>query len=339
MHHTKTTWAAPYNRGTVNRALLIGLAAATLAFAPAGHAQDAKAWLDSQSLEGAESKAFQEFEIVVARVPGAKDPAAAAERVVILRQGKPQWQSGPKDAEPGTHWVIHSVGRDLDGDGQPDVHFSGRLNGAVTHYVYRLKPQVRKIASYAAGQVGGGEFLDLPGRKAAAMISADDSSANVFAPYANSYFPLVVLEVSPKGRFQFANDLMQSRLPGQPPPVCTQPPATANPWLKERCAEFATSRRQARTTDIKARLAEIKSTRAADKLKWEDYYATGVLAAVSAEMNRYAYTGHGAAGYNWLETIWPGNDAIKLKFVSALRQSQAKSAFAEDLKGLASDYK
>ena len=323
----------------MNRALLIGLAAATLALAPAGYAQDAKAWLDSQSLEGAESKAFQEFEAVVARVPGAKDPATAAERVVIFKQGKPQWQSGPKDAEPGTHWVIHSIGRDLDGDGQPDVHFSGHLNGAVTHHVYRLKPQVRKVASYPAGQVSGGEFLDLPGRKAPVMISADDSSANVFAPYANSYFPLVVLEVSPKGRFQFANDLMQSHLPAQPPPVCAQPAATANPWLKERCAEYVSSRRQARTTDIKARLAEIKSTRAADKLKWEDYFASGVLAAVSAEMNRYAYTGHGAAGYNWLETIWPGNDAVKLKFVSALRQSQAKSAFAEDLKGLASDYK
>jgi len=62
-----------------------------------------------------------------------------------------------------------------------------------------------------------------------------------------------------------------------------------------------------------------------------------VLAAVSAEMNRYTYTGHGNAGYNWLETVWPGNDAIKLKLVSTLRQTQAKSAFAEDLKRLALD--
>lgn len=325
----------------MSRAARIGgaLVAATLAAAAPAHADDAKAWLESQSLEGADAKSFQEFEVVVARVAGAKDPVAAAERVVILKQGKPQWQSGPKDAEPGAHWVIHSVGRDLDGDGQPDVHVSSHLNNAATHHIYRLKPQVRKVASYAAGNVGGGEFLDIPGRKLPVMISADDSSANVFAPYANSYFPLVVLEVNAKGRFEFAKELMQSRLPGQPPPVCAQPPATANPWLKERCAEYVTSRRQARTNDIKARLAEIKSTRAADKLKWEDYYGTGVLAAVSAEINRYTYTGHGSAGFNWLETIWPGNDAIKLKFVSALRQSQAKSAFAEDLKGLASDYR
>ena len=58
-------------------------------------------------------------------------------------------------------------------------------------------------------------------------------------------------------------------------------------------------------------------------------------AAVSAEMNRYTYTGHGDAGYNWPETVWPGNDAIKVKLVGTLRQTQAKSAFAEDLKRLA----
>ena len=67
---------------------------------------------------------------------------------------------------------------------------------------------------FSAGSVGGGDFLDVPGRKAPVMISADDSSANAFAPYANSYFPVVILEVGPKGRMQFARDLMQSRLPG-----------------------------------------------------------------------------------------------------------------------------
>ncbi len=321
---------------------LAALAFAALAAAvPTAKAQDAKAWLESQGLEAADAKAFNEFDVIVARVPGAKEPAAAQQRVVILKQGKPLWQS-PKESEPATTWTIHSVGRDLDGDGQPDVHVSSYTNGAhccTTHHVYRLKPQVKKVAAYAAGNIGGGEFIDVPGRKVPVMVSADDSSANAFAPYASSYFPLVILEVNPKGRFEFAKDLMQSRLPAQPPPVCAQPAATGNPWLKERCNEYVTSRRQARTTDIKTRLAEIKSTRAADKLKWEDYYASGVLAAVSAEVNRYTYTGHGSAGFSWMETVWPGNDAIKLRFVSTLRQAQGKSVFAEDLKALASEYR
>jgi len=41
---------------------------------------------------------------------------------------------------------------------------------------------------------------------------------------------------------------------------------------------------------------------------------------------------------NWLETVWPGNDAVKTKFVTTLRQTQAKSVFAEDLKSIASGY-
>lgn len=305
-------------------------------------AQDAKTWLESQGLATGEVKSYQEFEAVVARVKGATDPKATEERVVVLKQGKPLWQSNPKETDPGSKWTIHSIGRDLDGDGQPDMHFSSHSGGAqccTTHHVLRLKPQVKRLAAYSAGSVGGGDFLEIAARKAPVMISADDSSANAFAPYANSYFPVMILEVGPKGRLQFARELMQSRLPGMPPPVCATPTAAANPWLKERCGEYTSSRRNERSKQIQSRLAAIKSGRSADKLKWEDYFENGVLAAVSAEINRYTYTGHGNAGMLWLEQVWPGNDSVKVKFVNTLRQTQSKSVFAEDLKSLASDYR
>ena len=318
--------------------ILLALGAA---LALPAQAQDANAWLESQGLEG-DTKTFQDLEVVHARVKGAKDPKAAEERVAVLRQGKVLWQTGPKDGDPGSKWTVHSVGRDLDGDGHPnEMHvssFSGGAHCCTTHHVIRLKPQVRRLASYSAGNVGGGEFIDVPQRKAPVMISADDSSAFAFAPYANSYFPMMILEVGPKGRLQFARDLMQSRLPGQPPPICTNPAAAKNLWLKERCGEYNGLRRQERTRQIKERLASVKANRAADKIKWEDYFENGVLAAVSAEMNRFTYTGHGHAGVNWLETVWPGNDAIKVRFVNTLRQTQAKSVFADDLRGLASNY-
>ena len=126
------------------------LALLVLAVSLHSNAQDAKTWLQSQNLEGEPKGGFQDFEAVVARVPGAKDAASAAERVVILKQGKPVWQSGPKDAEPGSRWTVHSLGRDLDSDGQPDVHFSSHGNAGqccTVHHVYRLKPQVRKVAN------------------------------------------------------------------------------------------------------------------------------------------------------------------------------------------------
>ncbi len=315
---------------------LIALAAAL----PAA-AQDSKSWLESQGLEASATKEFQEFEAVVARAKGAADAAAAEERVVVFRQGKPVWQSNAKDKpETPERYTLHALGRDFDGSGQPQLHFSGFTGGAhccTTHYVYRLKPQVRRHAAYPANNVGGTDFIDLPGRKTPVMITADDSTANVFAPFSNSYFPLVILEVSPKGRFQFAQDLMRTRLPGMAPPVCAQPAATANPWLKERCAEFTGAARKARSGDIQDKLREIKRERSADKIKWEDYVATGVLSAVAAEMNRYAYTGFAAAGMNWLDSVWPGNDRVKVAFLQKLRESRAKSVFAEDLRVLATD--
>jgi hypothetical protein len=319
----------------------IALAAVALLAALPAAAQDAKAWLEAHGLEPVDIKAYQEFEIAIAREKGANDPKAAQDRVVVLRNGKPLWQSNPKETEPGSKWTVHTLGRDLDGDGNPDLHLSSHSGGpncCTTHHVLRLKPQVRRLAAYSAGNVGGGEFIEIPGRKTAVMISADDSSAYAFAPYASSYFPMMILEIGPRGRLQFARDLMQTRLPGMAPPICTQPATSSNLWLKERCAEYLTSRRKERTEQIKKRLQDLKASRSADKLKWEDYFENGVLAAVSAEMNRYAYTGHGNAAYNWLETIWPGNDAVKVKFVNTLRQTQSKSAFAGDLKALATPH-
>src|SRR5262249_34297780 len=124
---------------------------ASLAFAGTAFAQDSKAWLESQGLESTESKEFQDFEVVIAHVKGATDPKAMEERVVLFNKGKVAWQSGPKDSDPGSRWKIFSLGRDLDGDGQPDMHvsaFTGGANCCTTHFVYRIKPKVARVAAY-----------------------------------------------------------------------------------------------------------------------------------------------------------------------------------------------
>src|SRR5258705_1528354 len=181
----------------MRRQMVTIAAAIALAAAPHAVAQDSKAWLEKENLDAADTKPFQEFEAVIAKPKGGGEQRAA-----IFKQGKPAWQSTPKDTDPGSRWTILSIGRDLDGNGQPDVHFSTNTGGATcctTHHVYQLKPQGKRLAAYQAGSMGGGDFIDVPGRKAAVMVSADDSSANAFAPYANSYFPLLILEVGTNG--------------------------------------------------------------------------------------------------------------------------------------------
>src|ERR1700694_858025 len=102
------------------------LFAVGLAVAFPAAAQDSKAWLESQNLDALDTKTFQEFDVVVARLKGAKDAKDGEDRVIIFAKGKPAWQSNPKETDPGSRWTVHSIGRDLDGDGQPDVHFSSR---------------------------------------------------------------------------------------------------------------------------------------------------------------------------------------------------------------------
>ena len=87
-------------------------------------AQDPGTWLESQGLEASDTKTFEEFVAVVAHVKGPTDPAAGAERVVVFRQGKPVLETSAKEAPAGSRWSIRSIGRDLDGDGEPDLHLS-----------------------------------------------------------------------------------------------------------------------------------------------------------------------------------------------------------------------
>ena len=115
----------------------------------------------------------------------------------------------------------------------------------------------------------------------------------------------MILEVGPKGRMQFARDLMQTRLPGH-----AAARVRAARSRRQPVAEGALRRvhgRAAASAPSRSRRGWRASRRArsADKLKWEDYFENGVLAAVSAEMNRYTYTGHGNAACNWLEKVWP----------------------------------
>src|SRR5438128_2047373 len=103
--------SSPKDRIDMKRMLF----ALTLATALPAGAQDAQAWLESQGLVAVDAKPFQDMEVVVARLKGAKDAKTGEERVAIIVKGKPVWQSNPKETDPGSSWTIHAVGKDLDG--------------------------------------------------------------------------------------------------------------------------------------------------------------------------------------------------------------------------------
>ena len=310
---------------------------AILAAALPAAAQEAKSQLEAQGLEVLDTKTFQDFEVLAAKVKGAKDGATAQSRIVIFQAGKKPVEITDKDIAVASQVEIKSVGRDLNGDGQPDLLFSAFSGGAhccLTYYVYSLKPKIAKLAAYASGNSGATGFVDIPGRKKPVVFSADDTSAHAFTNYAGSVFPMVVLEVGDKGRFVFAQDLMKSKLPGMPPPVCKMEGVKLETFQQRVCDEYASAKRKARSAKIKAQLDDIKVGRDHGKVPWDDYWKTGMMAEMAGEMDRYAYTGHGAAGFGWLDSVWPGNDAVKAKFVAMYNENKAKSQFAEDMKAL-----
>jgi hypothetical protein len=138
----------------MRQALLVLALAAALPCA----AQEPKTWLDAHNLEALEQKAVEDLEVVVARNKGAKNPKDGEDRVVVFAKGKPVWQSNPKETDPGSKWTLHAVGRDLNGDGRPDMHFSSHSGGpqcCTSHHVLTLQAQVKRLAGYSAGCVGG----------------------------------------------------------------------------------------------------------------------------------------------------------------------------------------
>ena len=318
-------------------ALFAFILAAAVSAAAQAPVPEVVAQLDAAGLDVDKSLAYEDLVAVVAYVKGAKDPVAAQQRLIVFKQAKKVWESTDKEVPAGSRIELKSMGRDLTGDGQPDLLFSVFSGGAhccLTYFVHSLKPRIAKVAAFASGNTGATGFVDIPGRKKPVAFSADDTSAYAFTSYAGSVFPMVVLEIGDKGRFAFAQDLMKSRLPGMPPPICTTAGVKLESFQQRVCDEYASARRKDRTAKIKAQLEDIKVGRDHGKVPWDDYWKTGMMAEMAGEMDRYAYTGHGTVGFGWLDSVWPGNDAVKARFVAMYNENKTKSQFAEDLKAL-----
>ena len=232
--------------------------------APAGP-QDSKSWLESQGLEAAASKEFQEFEAIVARVKGAKDAQSAQERVVVFAKGKLAWQSNPKElVEPAQKFALHSLGRDLDGERPAAAALLGLLGrGALLHHALRLQAQ-------APGEAARGLPRQERGRHRLHRPAGTQDADHDLGRRLERHRVRAVLQLllpaggpggGPKGQFQFAGDLMHSRLPGMPPPVCASPPPPPTPGSRSAAAKFAGA--SARPAPPRSRRGCRRSSRAA----------------------------------------------------------------------------
>jgi hypothetical protein len=304
--------------------------AAAIVFMPDASAQTAsgKQWAKDRRMEVVQVRSLRNYEAMVVRT--VKDEGA-----VVLIDGIASWES-PKDPQAGgMKWTIHDIGRDLDLDGNPDLHLSSQSSKGTTHHVLRFslqgRPQVTPVVQFSTGAASGGPFVDVPGR-APVMIAADYTTGK--ADVASPRSTLVLLEIGPGGRMRFARDLMRADQAQWAPPMCALAFATAHAPIRERCAEYDSSRRAVRDAELKAKLSALKSTRAGGNLTWQDYKDSGLLAAFAAEMNRYAYKGHGMEGQSWLSKMWTGPDPLREIFISGIRKNDSQTLFVDELRAI-----
>jgi hypothetical protein len=87
-------------------------------------------------------------------------------------------------------------GRDIDGDGLPDLIVSSWSGGAHCCYattVYSIGAAARVTLAIDTGNCGQGDFADLDGDRVLEFVTCDDQFAYAYCPFAVSPFPTVVL--------------------------------------------------------------------------------------------------------------------------------------------------
>ena len=195
---------------------------------------------------------------------------------------------------------MHSVGRDLDGNGQPTCTL--RAHGGATaahHHVYQLKPSEAAVA-YSEGSMAG--RFHRASRRKSAVMSPPTTLRRMPSRPTQLYFRWY-----PRGGAERAcssrADLMQSKLPGQPPPICTQPPATSNPAQGTLRGVWELAGRREPTDQAGCR----RSSRSAPRQVSGRTTSRTECWRQSPPRSTLPYTAT-RRGRQLLETVWPGNE-------------------------------
>jgi hypothetical protein len=104
------------------------------------------------------------------------------------------------------------VGKDITGDGVPDLvvaEYMGGAHGDTTYRVFELSDRFRLLCSI---ETAGGHFEDLNGDGKYEFVSMDSTFAYWHTSYAESHFPAVILQFR-DGRWSLATDLMRKPAP------------------------------------------------------------------------------------------------------------------------------
>ena len=204
------------------------------------------------------------------------------------------------DDDPDAKLV--AMGRDITGDGQPDLviaQWSGGANCCLTLHLFEIGPRFRKIGDIdAAFGDQGPHFVHLETGPGLQIQIYDWTFANWHADFADSPAPKVILRYK-DGAYRIAPDLMRTA-----------------------------------SIDSKAlggKLAQVKSD--AKDLRGGSWPEAAIPPSLWAAMLDLIYQGHQDAAWQFMNQAWPpsvgGKARFKRDFIAQLRRSPyAKSIMA-----------
>jgi len=122
-------------------------------------------------------------------------PAGMCECITVVYQGARLVLSFGVPGEIAARSVSDLTGRDINGDGFPDLivsDWSGGAHCCYTTSVYSVGDEPKEILALSTGNCGPGEFEDLDGDGTLELVTCDDQFGYTYCTFADSPFPRVV---------------------------------------------------------------------------------------------------------------------------------------------------
>jgi hypothetical protein len=130
-------------------------------------------------------------------------PAGICQCLVVVYLGSRRVLTLGAPGDVSAITVVPPTGRDLDGDGLPDLvvtRWSGGAHCCYATAAYGIGTRIRTLLSIDTGDCGPGEFTDLDGDGSLEFSTCDETWKDRYCVFALAPFPTVVFAYDAKGR-------------------------------------------------------------------------------------------------------------------------------------------
>jgi hypothetical protein len=255
----------------------------------------------SQSIEGKINEYMFRIKFRVEEWRGSLEILRNNQRVHYVEGGRFTVNTGAKVSN------LPVAGKDITGDGTPDLVVEENSGGAHCCYSYvilSLGSELKKLAEIHSDD-SQLKFEDIDNDGIYELISRDWTFAYWETSFANSPAPTVIFRLKDT-IYQFASDLMKKPAPQ---------PEEISAWV----------------ADVKRSMDATPQEASQQDKRWA---GGGVPSLLWNYMLQLIYSGNGEAAWKFIDSAWPQSRPGKQEFLDAFKRQLANSRYWQDLKAL-----